>query len=269
MRRDYISNLFNPKINCDFCYEKINKIGEGGQSDVYSTNSEKYYVRTISIKKWKNLKNEIIVSYFVSDLTKRICPHFPITYNFTVCKKDKIIHQIIEKFDGHMDKSHIREKENLIQLLLAIYTLMRAGLRHNDIKMNNILYRKVDTKISYKFNKKFYAMNIKTLLVITDFGKCRKYPELKGNFETNPLMNIKDFLNLLDIFGINVQGFRIVNFDEGMHIVKEYIINLLKSFEINYIPENYYNLDSSLPVFSSKNFNECFFKKLIEIDPLL
>lgn len=53
------------------------------------------------MNEWKQIKNEILTSYFVSDLTKEICPHLPETFQFF---KFNVIHQTIEKFDGDISK---------------------------------------------------------------------------------------------------------------------------------------------------------------------
>lgn len=273
-----MKSVYIPKnINkCDYCFKTGRKIGEGGQSYVYTyPDDKKVFVRTIPIsnKGWKGIKNEILVSYFVSDLTDKICPHFPFTYEFVKCENKNVVHQIIEKFDG--DVEMIFEKEIIdsitcfIQLLISVYCLMRKGLRHNDIKCKNILYKRLDKAkiLTYKLDNKVYSFKTNIVLALSDFGKTITYPELKGKFELNPCMNMRDTINLLQLFNKNYEQYLCqgMTYEKGLFNTLEYLKDVLKPFEDKTSSEMIYDLDAGLPEFSSKGFAICFNEKLINL----
>jgi len=258
---------------CNFCFQTGIKMGEGGQSFVYKDKEdENILIRTIPIpKNWINIRNEILVT----DLTNKICPNFPKTYKFTKCNKNNLVHQIIEKFDGDISKIFKTEILNdnvcFLQILIAIYCLMKKGLRHNDIKEQNILFKKFDDYliINYKLNNKIFTIKTKIFLVLTDFGKTIIYPELKVKFETVPCMNMRDTLSLLKLFNKKYEKYLCENisYKEGFEITKQILLENLAPYENNF--SSFYDLDSELPEFNSKGFSKCFYEKLIELYELI
>jgi serine/threonine protein kinase len=259
---------------CNYCFDTFKKIGEGGNSYLYKTViGDDILIRTIPITNgWKEIKNEILLNNFITDLTSTICPHFPKTHDFTVCKKFNVVHQTIEKFDGDISKINnvIRnDNANFIQLLTSVFCLMRKGIRHNDVKEQNILYKKFleERVIVYKLDNKFFSIKTNIFLVLSDFGKSGKYPEIKGKFEVNPCMNMRDTLCLLKLFGKKYENYFCENitFNDGVRITKELLLKELSPYEIYTSPLIFYDLDVSLPDFNSKGFINCFYKKLIDL----
>ena len=256
---------------CNYCHIIRNKIAEGGQSTIYlcDYNNSKC-IRTIPIdRQWKHIKNEIIVSDFASKLTENVTPNFIYTYEFTYCKDTNSIHQIVDKYDGDIDKFNLEGRNDfLIQILTSIYCLMRKGIRHNDIKAKNILYKKLDEpiNITYKFRNKYFNIVTDNILVLTDFGISQRCPELKGQFECNPWMNMKDFISLLKIFHIEYDKHTKchLSYEESIISVSDYLYDLLINCEINVLENNKtYDLDTELPELDVNEVLKCFDKKLI------
>ena len=104
------------------------------------------------------------------------------------------------------------------------------------------------------------------MLVLTDFGISQRCPELKGQFECNPWMNMKDFISLLKIFHIEHDEYLKyhTSYDESVIYVGDYLYNLLTHYE-TCISENdkIYNLDMELPELDTNEVLKCFDKKLI------
>ena len=262
---------------CDYCFDTLGKVGEGGNSFLYkSPITEEILIRTIPITNgWKEIKNEILMNYFITDLSLKICPHFPKSYDFTRCKKFNLIHQAVEKFDGDISKiiGNVRQNNvNFIQILTSVFCLMRKGVRHNDLKEQNILYRNLseETTINYKLDGKYFSVKTNILLVLSDFGKSGKYPEAKGKFELNPCMNMRDTICLLKLFKKEYNNYFCSNitFDDGFRITKELLLKELSSYESINSGQEFYDLDAKLPEFNSKGFINCFYKKLIELNIL-
>ena len=145
---------------------------KGGHSYIYKYNeNDNFLVRTID----NNPSHipEIILSIFTTYLVKNnCCPHFSQTKDIIFCKKTNKYEQLIEKFDG--DCKGIPTKGNInfyLQMLIALYSMIKNKISHNDIKKKNILYKRIP-KHSFNYIIEDELFNIKTsiLFVLTDFG---------------------------------------------------------------------------------------------------
>ncbi len=157
-----------------------NKLGEGGQSSIYLHENPYLLIRTIeqSDTMETEIRNNLITSQCV---IRNENPHFCVSYFFGNDKVRNVL-QILEKMDGDVNKStftkEYTEKTFMMeQLMIGLYTLTKYKILNNDIKPQNVLYKKLTKPVMllYKYDERYFSIETDTIYAFTDFGKNTNY----------------------------------------------------------------------------------------------
>jgi serine/threonine protein kinase len=178
--------------------EKISNIGKGGQGDIFKVVSDKcgsvvlkLFRENVSLKLNLggnyNLNQKMKDEYEIMCMIKilidyRYCANFVDIIDFDPEKK----YIILEYADGDCDKLIHKEQIHNInydilcsfvcQVLIGLLCFQKLiNMWHNDFKLKNILYKKINKNIilHYKINSEdFYIPTFGYLFMIADFGMC-------------------------------------------------------------------------------------------------
>ena len=177
----------------------INKIGDGFTSNVFELN-ELFVIKIIKHEIHKYILSEQSIHNILNKMIFN-CPHYVYCYKSNISPT----YFVLEKYDGDLKqlfKSIVNYstditvdqlnnykkilKSFIFQITLSIYYLNNVlNIVHNDIKVENFLYKKIsDEYIYYKINDSNYK--IKTygyFFVLSDYGRTykheKKYTDIK------------------------------------------------------------------------------------------
>lgn len=203
---------YESKLSSFICEseKRLKKLGEGGQSSIYVLN-EDLIIRTIDLN-FGNCKQETLANLILTEAVKtNINPHFTITHKLYNC--GNLVFQVLERFDGDIVKvsdSRLKSTGFYIQMLMGILTLLFNDIRLDDVKKENILFRKLsaETEICYLVDGSFYVVKTDTLYSFTDYGKATNYSpdssrDIKNLSDLNSIVKIhkgEDVRNTSDDF---------------------------------------------------------------------
>lgn len=216
---------------------KVEIIGKGIQGEVFKAKSpdcgsvviKRKLIREED-KKWKNnekwMRDELETEYKIMLLTNRmidkfICPNFIKVYDFN--KSIPLI--IMEYADGDcrfLFKNEYYDTEIymsfLFQVLMSIYCFNNyTMLFHRDVKLENILYKKIDKKLVFHYkieNKDYYIPTCGYLFMLCDYGTAK--------------------------FKLDGRDFDVTNLD--YKIIKNYVVDVYKTYSEEF--QNNKNIES-------------------------
>jgi hypothetical protein len=178
----------------------INKIGDGFASNVFELN-DLFVIKILNHEIQKHILSEQSIHGIINKIILH-CPHYVYCYKsnisppyFVLEKYDNDLKQLLKKIvDGLTDITVEQLKNNkkilkscIFQITLSMYYLNNVlNIVHNDIKVENFLYKKIkDEYIYYKINNLNYK--IKTygyFFALSDYGRSykheKKYIDIKN-----------------------------------------------------------------------------------------
>lgn len=284
------NNLFDLSI-CNKLI-KLNKkqfIDKGMQGEVYKVHSDKCgsivvkkkIIKKENLKKWPNdvewskkqLEKEYILMKKASQLiSKFICPNFILVYGYNY----SVPLITMEYADGNSEflfksNNYIEKgiyKTFMFQILIAIYSYNKyIGEYHNDIKLANILYKKINPNIIFHYKirgKNYYVKTHGYLFMLGDFGRSSKKPrEDLGEIQLLNFSIVSTFTNTLFPIYKDTLNFP----SETTKIFMDFIENKIFLYthlftHINFIVEN-------LKLLKSKLDNKSMNKYVLKIPQIL
>lgn len=251
MSLEYRNNI-NEKLNLkklDVCKNLINQnkttfLNKGQQGETYKVTSEdcgsvvvKKKLMREKDKKWKNndkwMNEEMESEYKIMLLTNRminkfICPNFIQVYDYN--KNIPLI--IMEYADGDC-KFLFRDEyfdteiymSFLFQVLMAIYCFNNyTMLYHRDVKLGNILYKKINKNTVFHYNienKDYYIPTCGYLFMLCDYGTAKF--KLGGRILDIINLDYKIIKNyIVDIYNKNTNEFKNnTNIDNIIKIIRK------------------------------------------------
>jgi len=146
-------------------------------------------------------QQDFLIEAVFGILTKNM-PHIVNVLSYQICAyntyEPKALElTIMEKMDGTAEQFlitllrnpyiSIEDKDNtvlalIIDVLLGLIELQDAGINHNDLKINNILYSNLSQSISVDNDECNIHFRKSTFFKITDFGLSAKYPLSDDDF---------------------------------------------------------------------------------------
>jgi serine/threonine protein kinase len=166
----------------------------------------------------------------VSDIVYyKKCPHFPLSYGYFTCNNVNFANKGVFKEPGDWERVkqgkgiiHFSEftgigyqsfldlnpsaseiRASIAQILIAVYTLQKHNLCHNDLYFTNITMKTIDKPSVFKYtvNKRKYNIAVKRFIpVIIDFGQSSQVS--KFNKESG------DLFHFLTDFSVSNDGSR-------------------------------------------------------------
>lgn len=229
--KNYRDNIAKDKniLNYSECIKLFNdshmrKIGEGGQGDVFKVMSDKcgciilkYYRKGAyeSVKKKYNVLEELKKEYNILVGLKifidyRYCPNY-IKIIDTIPEKQWIIMEYADHDCKNLfNQSNIDSKiiySFFCQTLIGLLCFQKLNFMiHNDFKLENILYKKIDERVvfNYKINgQEYYIPSYGYLFMLSDFGMCldTKYYEnvIEGISEYSDIIRLRNSIDTVII----------------------------------------------------------------------
>jgi serine/threonine protein kinase len=206
------NNLIN-YTECKKLIEKqdISNIGKGGQADIFKVVSDKCGSIVLKLFR-KNLSKSLNSCDFINLMINeyncmckvkllidyRYCANFISILDFN--PKEKYI--IMEYADG--DSTDIIKYDFSNEILYSFMCQVLIGLLcfqkilnylHNDLKLENILYKKINKQIILRYvinNQEYYIPTYGYLFMIADYGLSLD----KSNYDVNRDKNKNDFIDI-------------------------------------------------------------------------
>jgi hypothetical protein len=195
--KNYRNNIDINKnlINYTECKKLIEQqdmkyIGEGGQANVFKIESEKCGSVVLKLFKEMNgkeliINEKLLKEYEIMSLIKILieynyCPNFISIIDFNFDLKYIIMEyadgDCVELFKNNTDYNIL--SSFMCQILIGLLCFhKKIEMWHNDFKLKNILYKKIDKNVilHYKINEEnYYIPTHGYLIMIADFGHCLK-----------------------------------------------------------------------------------------------
>jgi serine/threonine protein kinase len=254
---DTNKNLTNFAI-CEKLIEenKMEFLDKGRQAEIfkaYSSTCGTVVIKRRLFKKEDNDKYERNVDYIKNRIRYEqsvmlqtnklinnfICPNFIYLYNKNI-KNDLIIMEYADGTSTFLYKDYCETniyKTFLFQALCSIYVFNNyLKIYHNDVKLSNILYKKIDPKIIFKYNINginYWVPSYGYLFMLADFG-IAGYKKIYCKDETEKLE--LSILFALVYYAKTKYKNEIAKIPE-----LEEKINLMTNKDIPYKENNYYN----------------------------
>ena len=239
-------NLKNLEICTSLIDKNLQKIGEGMAGQVYKIESSK--CGAIVLKKYVNIKsseqihiqNEI---YLMKEIKKlidnNICPNYIYYYDSYIDKNINKINNsyiLMEYADTHMLNFFDNIRDDIIcdsfyfQLLVAIMCYQKyLKAVHTDIRLKNIVYKKInpDTVFNYNINNiNYYIPTNGYLFMLIDYEQSQIYSDLNNNPKLlNKINSNYDFKHIQNIYRRPIKKYMR---DNNMYS-RSNMINLIKN----------------------------------------
>jgi serine/threonine protein kinase len=284
MNYDYRNNIddnLNLK-NLSVCKDLINQnktkfISKGLQGEIFKVKSNECGSAVVKKKllrdkdnKWKNneqwMKEELEVEYRIMMLTNRmiknfICPNFIRVYDYN----ENIPLIIMEYADGDSkflcDDMYIDTKiykSFLCQILITIYAFNNyTFLNHRDVKLANILYKKINKDIIFHFkinDKNYYIPTYGYLFMLADYGTT----QFKLGYRLPDIINFKYNVALKYISTFAKKYPKIID-PEKKNLIIKLIENPIENKKSDIIISKIEQLTNSIKNIKDKHINDYVF----------
>ena len=258
---------------------KMNFISKGHQGEVFKVMSNdcgSVVVKKKIIKKednkWKNnekwLTDELEIEYKIMSLTNRmiekfICPNFVHVYDFI--KSVPLI--VMEYADGDC-KFLFKDiyfptelyKSFIFQILVAIYSFTNyTMLFHRDVKLGNILYKKINKNIIFHYkieNTDYYVPTYGYLFMLCDYGTAKF--KLDDRMPDIINLNYKIIKNYIVDFSIKFQ--KEINTSTNVNNIIQTIRNSEVIPSNNNFNKNMFEIIDSIKKIKTKKMNDYVFE---------
>ena len=277
------------KFDNDIKLDKYKLLGSGYTANIYEISQNfvlKVYKSKIKVKdfiKDINILLELLINDEITNIVKNnICPNFVYCYYTYYDKTEYSSFLILEKEDGDLKdffdniindyisvnnykKVYKIFKSMIFQIMTGLFVLnKKLNIYHYDIKLENILYKKINkhTIFEYNFNnKKYYVPTYGYIFMISDFGSAMSKKSLmqvkkilKHKLTDNLVKQINkktlivDTTDLEDYKKIKVFHHR---------LIKKYFNDMCKNQNINelenilvpkYISQNNFNIAKNIVI---------------------
>ena len=178
----YLKDYFKNIVICDLKKQLKNKLGKGACGTIYEYSIEcNYYNYNVAIKLINSPINDyeykIQNTLFMHLLKYTTLPPVPIPILSKSCGNYYTL-LIMEKTDGQIDKyfysnlANIQTTDHIVAQIICIYAILeKIGFVHKDLHLNNVMFRKLKTKINltFKVNTIRYIIKTDILVLLSDF----------------------------------------------------------------------------------------------------
>lgn len=269
--KNYRNNIDKKKnlLNYSECIKllnqkQMNNIGKGGQGDVFKAVSDKCgsivlkYFRSDANETVKNkydLINKLKQEYNIMTGLKilidyRYCPNYIEIIDLIPNKRFIVMEYADENCKVLFEDSSIESKiiySFFCQVLIGLLCFVKLNnMIHNDFKLDNILYKRIDKRVVFKYNingEDFYVPSYGYLFMIADFGMClnTEYYKMTEQIDINRLINSIDIILVKKLLADKKNNNPALYTDKFKEIIKN------KNIELSLI-----NFENMLEVFKNE-----------------